>query len=215
MSAAGEDGDVIGWLMAVAADGGIALTQTHALARTVVRECVQRRPCWYPREWGPPHRETDVPMVAQIADLLRASRMLRRRRHAWLATRQAKALATDPVALRAALLVGFLGRDDFTAAVGQLALAVLVCAPGPVDGRALVAQITEATRDSGWLCGDEPPDHWDIYREVATLLRVLIALDLNTEWSDRRDLSGHLTPQGRRLALDTLRELAAGPKGLG
>lgn len=215
LPAAGESADVLGWLFAMAADGGIALTQTHAMARAVVRECVERRPSWYPREWGPPHRETDVPMVSQLADLLRASRLLRRRKNAWLATREAKVLADDPVALRVALLARFLGSQDFTAAVGQLGLAVLVCAPDPVEGRAPAALVTDAIRDDGWLCAGEPPGHWDIYREVASLLRVLIALDLNAEWSERGNLSGHLDPDGRHLAVAALREVAAGPKGLG
>lgn len=212
---AGESADVLGWLIGMAADGGIALTQTHALARVVVRECVERRPSWYPREWGPPHRETDVPMVSQLADLLRSSRLLRRRKNAWHATREAKALVTDPVALRLTLLTRFLRAQDFTAAVGQLALAVLICAPDPVEGRALADRVTEAILDDGWLCAGEPPGHWDIYGEVASLLRVLIALDLNAEWPERGDLSGHLHPDGRLLAIAALREVAAGPKGLG
>ncbi len=212
---AGESADVLGWLFAMAADGGIALTQTHALARVVVRECVERRPSWYPRDWGPPHRETDVPMVGQLADLLRSSRLLRRRKNAWHTTREAKALATDPVALRVALLARFLGAQDFTGAVGQLALAVLICAPDPVEGRALADRVTEAIHDDGWLCAGEPPDHWDIYGEVVSLLRVLIALGLNAEWPERGDLSGQLGPDGRLLAIAALRAVAAGPKGLG
>lgn len=212
---AGESADVLGWLFGVAADGGIALTQTHALARAVVRECVERRSSWYPQEWGPPHRETDVPMVSQLADLLRTSRLLRRRKNAWHATREAKALADDPVALRVTLLTRFLGAQDFTAAVGQLALAVLICAPDPVEGRLLADRVTDAIHDDGWLCAGEPPDHWDIYGEVASLLRVLIALDLNAEWPERGNLSGHLHPDGRLLAVAALHDVAAGPKGLG
>ncbi len=48
------------WLLE-AGTGGIDLTQTHALARAVVREAAERWPHWWHAElFGPPHREADL-----------------------------------------------------------------------------------------------------------------------------------------------------------
>jgi hypothetical protein len=48
------------WLLE-RADGGVALTQTGALNRALVREAVERWPAWWDTElFGPPNREDKV-----------------------------------------------------------------------------------------------------------------------------------------------------------
>jgi hypothetical protein len=54
------------WLLDAAAEG-VALTQTHALARVVVREAAERWPGWWDAElFGPPHRETDLAVLSAL-----------------------------------------------------------------------------------------------------------------------------------------------------
>jgi hypothetical protein len=54
------------WLLDMGAEG-IALTQTHALARAVVREGAERWPQWGDAElFGPPHREADVRVLGEL-----------------------------------------------------------------------------------------------------------------------------------------------------
>src|SRR2546425_6748320 len=57
------------WLLDAAASGGIAPTQTYALARAVVREAAERWPHWWDAElFGPPHPEADVPVLQALHD---------------------------------------------------------------------------------------------------------------------------------------------------
>lgn len=210
----GDPGDIVVWLLGVAAGDGILLTQTHALARAVVREAVERRPDWY-YSASPPNREDDVALVAELAALFQRGGLVRRRKNRWHATRQATALAHDPAAVRLTLLSRFLDAGDFSAAVGQLVLAVLLTAgPDPVDARELTTRIEPAIADDGWQTGGQPPDHWHVYGEVAYTLSVLSALDLSpAKHLDARRLVGELRAAGRPLATEALRRAATGPRG--
>src|SRR5439155_19801702 len=67
------------WLLA-SGEGGIGLTQTGALARSVVRDAAERWPSWWNAElFGPPHREADVAVLQALHEGLRRVRLLRRR----------------------------------------------------------------------------------------------------------------------------------------
>ena len=66
------------WLLELGADG-IALTQTGAVNRALVREAAQRWQGWWNAEiHGEPHRETDVALLHELHWLLRRLRLLRR-----------------------------------------------------------------------------------------------------------------------------------------
>jgi hypothetical protein len=66
------------WLLERAADG-IALTQTGALNRALVREVVERWPAWWHTElFGQPNREDEVTPIHELHGLLRRLRLVRR-----------------------------------------------------------------------------------------------------------------------------------------
>ena len=66
------------WLLDRAGDG-IALTQTGALNRALVREAVELRPDWWNTAlFGPPNREDEIVPLGWLHDLLRSLRLLRR-----------------------------------------------------------------------------------------------------------------------------------------
>lgn len=66
------------WLLGRACDG-IALTQTGALNRAIVREVAERWPAWWEAElFGPPNREAEVTPLHELHGLLRRSRIVRR-----------------------------------------------------------------------------------------------------------------------------------------
>jgi hypothetical protein len=68
------------WLLETAGDGGVPLTQTHALARVVVREAAERWSGWWNAElFGVPHREADMALVGEPREGLLRKRLVRRR----------------------------------------------------------------------------------------------------------------------------------------
>jgi hypothetical protein len=55
------------WLLEMASADGVPLTQTNALARTIVRDIAERWPDWWNAElFGPPHREWDMPLLGAL-----------------------------------------------------------------------------------------------------------------------------------------------------
>ena len=55
------------WLLEMASGEGVPLTQTNALARSVVREMAERWPDWWNAElFGAPHREWDMPLIGAL-----------------------------------------------------------------------------------------------------------------------------------------------------
>jgi len=102
------------WLLDAAQDG-VALTQTHALARAVVRAAAERWPGWWNAElFGPPHREADVRVLEAMHDGLKRLRLVRRRGRVLHATARGRQLAADPGALLQALADDLGGGDPFT-----------------------------------------------------------------------------------------------------
>jgi hypothetical protein len=58
---------VVRWLLEAGLDG-VGLTKAHALGRAVVREAAEHWPHWWRHElFGPPHRESDLPVLAAVA----------------------------------------------------------------------------------------------------------------------------------------------------
>ena len=114
------------WLLDRAASG-IALTQTGALNRALVREVATRWPSWWPADlFGAPNREDDVNLLAELHELLRRLGLLRRTGRRLTATRRARALAADPPALLRALTRPLVADDNFDAACCELAVALIL-----------------------------------------------------------------------------------------
>jgi hypothetical protein len=103
---------VVRWVLEGGLDG-LGLTKTHALRRAVVQEAAERWPHWWGHElFGPPHRESDLPVLAEVHAALRRLRLMRRQRETLVTTARGRELLADPEAL-VKLLHDDLGGDGF------------------------------------------------------------------------------------------------------
>ena len=137
------------WLLETACDGGVPLTQTHALARVVVREAAERWPGWWNAElFGVPHREADMALLEELREGLLRKRLVRRRGSKLLATAKGRKLAGDPIALLYELALDLGGRDLFTSMVADVVVDALE-EDGPCTHDQLVAPTHEASQ-LGW-----------------------------------------------------------------
>jgi hypothetical protein len=161
-----------------AALGGIALTQTGALNRALVRAAVERFPDWRNAELhGPPHREDDVYSLREVHELGRRLRLLRRSGRKLVLTRQGEKLRLDPAALFHACARQLIAAEGFDAAAQELAAAVLVSAE-TVDRDVLESAVHAAIVADGWNAGGEPPAVYEVAAAAAGLLRLTQALGL-------------------------------------
>ena len=137
------------WLIDSAAEG-VPLTQTHALARSVVREAVERWPHWWDSEvHGPPYREAEVRVLEMLHGGLRRLRLVRRRGRRLLSTPRGRELSQDPEHLLR-MLVGDLGAgDEFGEVVGS-ALVELLAGGGARDWDELAEAAAAGAREDGW-----------------------------------------------------------------
>jgi hypothetical protein len=160
------------WLLDAAAGGGIALTQTYALARAVVREAAERWPQWWDAElFGPPHREADVPVLEALHDGLRRLRLVRRRGRTLHASARGRTLAADPTGLLDELASDLGGGDAFTEMLAASVIDTLA-AQASVEHEELVVPALYAARRGGWR---DPaggvPDERDVSWVVSEVLR--------------------------------------------
>lgn len=86
------------WLLAAGVEG-VALTQTHALARAVVREAAEGWSGWWNAElFGEPHREADVRVVGSLREGLQRLGLMRRRGRTLRTAPLGRELVEDPPA---------------------------------------------------------------------------------------------------------------------
>ena len=159
------------WLLAAGVDG-IVLTQTHALARAVVRDAAERWPGWWDAElFGPPHREADVAVLAALHEGLRRLRLLRRRGRRLYATVRGRELAQDPPALLAVLAADLGAGAQFATAVAAAVTGTLA-ARDQSSHADLAAAALAHVRRGGWHDGDgRPPTSHDVSWVVGDVVR--------------------------------------------
>lgn len=157
------------WLLNRGVDG-IPLTQTHALARAVVREGAERWPQWWDAElFGPPHREADVRVLEELREGLRRLGLVRRRGRRLLSTKRGRELAQDPPALLAVLADDLGGGDDFTGVVAGAIADALATGERTHDELAEAAAV--AARRGRWADADgRPPSPRDVSWDVSEVL---------------------------------------------
>ncbi len=144
------------WLLELASNEGVPLTQTNALARVVVREIAERWLDWWNAElFGPPHREMDIPLLEELREGLRRRRLVRRRGRKLLITPRGRKLAADPIALLHDLGLDLGGGDPFTAMVADVVVEELA-ENAPCTREQLVAPAHEASQ-WGWRGPDGGP----------------------------------------------------------
>ncbi len=206
----------VAWLLDAAVDG-LALTQTGALNRALVRSAVEHFPNWWRSDlFGPPNREDEVAPLHEIHGLLRRARLLRRTKRRVVLTRRGAALRADPAALLAACAPDLIEPDGFPAACQELAGALLLSAPaGGLGWDQLDERMHAAIVADGWHAGEESPRLIDVRYAAAGLVRLLLALDLarlEGEHPSRRLRVGEAGGEALRVAL---RDRAVAPQGLG
>jgi len=114
------------WLLEMASGEGVPLTQTNALARSVVREMAERWPDWWNAElFGPPHREWDMPLIGALHEGLKRRRLVRRRGRKLLINPRGRKLSADPIALLYELGLDLGGGDAFTEMVADRVVETL------------------------------------------------------------------------------------------
>lgn len=159
------------WLLDAAADGRVALTQTFALSRAVVRDAAERWPDWWDAElFGSPHREADMRVLEALHAGLRRLRLVRRRGRKLFATARGRELAADPAALIVELASDLGGGDAFTNTVANAVIDVLARAEW-CEHDQLVGPALRAARRGGWRDPDgNPPDERDVSWVVGEVL---------------------------------------------
>jgi hypothetical protein len=165
------------WLLD-AASGGIALTQTGALNRALVRAAAERFPDWWNAELhGSPHREDDVYSLCEVHKLAWRLRLLRRSSRKLFLTRQGERLRLDPGGLFHRCASRLIAAEGFEAAAQELAAAVLMSGQ-TVDRDVLESVVHAAIVADGWNAGGEPPAVHEVAAAAAGLLRLTEALGL-------------------------------------
>lgn len=152
---AAEGLEPLSWVLG-RAEEGIKLTATGALSRAFVREAADRYEGWYEQElFGPPHREDDVVPLAEIDELLRAERLVRRRSGVLRASKRGRELATEPAELLRVLSVRALAGRTFEACGAELAAAILLSGGELAFGEAESdGEVAEALSEMGWQSED-------------------------------------------------------------
>ena len=202
------------WLLELG-DAGIALTQTGALNRALVREAAERWSGWWNAEiHGPPHRETDVALLCELHELLRRRRLLRRSGCRLLTTAGGRQLAADPTALLLALATDLLADDDFRGACAELAVALLLAGFEADWSEPLAREIQPAIVAEVWQSSGEPPDVRDVSWAIADFIRPATAAGLierQPEFPFHREPLV-LSEPGRRALIAALRTRARAPR---
>lgn len=137
------------------ADDAIALTQTGALNRALVRAMVEQWPGWWDQDrFGPPNREDDVALLHELHGLLRALRLVRRKARSIVITKRGRELRDDPAKLLTALAEQLLCGDSFRAACAELAGALMLDGTAAHDVGGLAGRIHPAIAEQGWRSPD-------------------------------------------------------------
>jgi len=200
------------WLLELGTDG-IALTQTGALNRALVRDAAGRWRGWWNAEiHGPPHRETDVSLLHELHHQLRRLRVLRRTGRRLVTTARGRELLADPSGLLLAIANDLLAGDDFRAACAELAVPLLLAGFEADWAEPLAKQVRPAIVAEGWQSDGEPPGVRDVSWAIADFIRPATAGGLIEPRGDFPFQPLVLTQAGRPALIAALRERALAPR---
>ncbi len=196
-------------------DGGVALTQTGALNRALVREAVERWPEWWDTKlFGPPNREDEVTLLHELHGLLRSLRLVRRTGRRIVITARGRQLRKDPSQLLVALASELLCDESFRAACAELAVALILDGATADYGDGLADQIQPAIVAEGWQADGDSPDVRAVRWGIADFLRPAEAIGILARGeSDSRARREPLvlTDCGRAALITGLRARALAP----
>lgn len=201
-------------LRAIDGDGtGTLLTQQLRLPRAVVQAAATAHPRWWDGD-RPPQRESDLPELEALHQLIRSMRMVRRNGRRLTLTARGRDAIDDPAVLWPAVASSLTEHRDFQAAATELVLAGLLIEP-LADADLLEAEVLVVLTECGWHHGasGEPIPHEvmrTVMQEIERTLLVLGAVRSKGAQWDRRQW--RLTDTGRALALAALRTRAMAPR---
>jgi hypothetical protein len=211
----------IQWLLEMAAgrggnSGGVPLTVTGNLARSVVQEAAERFN-WWELPDRPPRSENDMWRLGVLRALLQSCGALRRVGRKLVLGTRGRALLGEPTGQWDTATAHLLDPDGFDGAAQEAALMLLLQANGMVEMRELVSEVAEVLAGSGWRdTGDgAPPDDADVSRAIWTMVRRCQLWSIVDEgrgpgYSSRLRLS----EAGARGAYSALRHVALRPRTL-
>jgi hypothetical protein len=202
------------WLLERGSDG-IALTQTGALNRALVREAAERFPGWWDGAiYGPPHQEADLVLLEELHHEVRHLRLLRRTGRRLLITSRGRHMLADPPGLLSALARDLLTGADFRAACAELVVALLLAGYQADWSEPLAEAIQPTINAAGWRSNGEPPDVRAIAWTISDFIRPATACGL-IEIQDRSPRSREplaITRAGRPALVAALRSRALAPR---
>ena len=197
------------WLLEQLVDGQ-RLTKVGNLPRAVVQDAVAQG-WWDPM--GKPTSEVHLPPLIEVHEVVGRAGLARKRNGVLSLTGEGKRALADPDALCRAAAGGLLPRDDFAMAMGEVALLRLLVGP-PADGDELRQVAQTVAVEENWHEPKTlaPPNEGEVSWAMYETLRPMMALGLMELESGSRRRRDELTPLGRALALEALRQRAVGPK---
>ena len=201
---------LVRWLLERGA-GGLGLTKTHALQRAVVREVAERWPQWWSYH-APPHRESDLPVLAETHAGLRRMRLMRRQREKLLTTARGRELLADPEALLHALHDD-LGAEDFEGRA-WLRIEEVLHDRGPQESDRLRELVGRRLSGEGWRYADGTPlPDWGVVGALHPVLCRAEGYGLLRRHPET--LTFELTTAGRQLAASEPAVPGTGPAAPG
>lgn len=202
------------WLLG-RAHHGIALTQTGALNRALVREAVERWPAWWQADlFGPPNREGEVTPLHDLHELLGRLRVVRRTGRRMVVTARGRTLQADPPALLEALARELLRGESFHAACAELAVALMLDGVAADYSDELAERIHPAIVAEGWQSAGESPGVREVGWAIAEFVRPAEAIGILFGGVRRSRVSRDqfvLTDAGRAALITGLRARALAP----
>jgi hypothetical protein len=191
---------VVRWLLE-AGVAGLGLTRTHALRRATVREAAARWTHWWNHDlFGPPHRETDLPVLEATHAGLRRLRLMRRQREILHTTARGKRLLAEPEALLETLHADMGDGRGFDADAWLLIEAALHD-HGPLASDRLTEIVGPLLGVEGWRDANGAVlESWSLMRALHPLLWRAEGYGLVRRSPRGEPLTLELTAAGRRLA---------------
>lgn len=201
------------WLLELGIDG-IALTQTGAINRALVREAAARWAGWWNSEiHGPPHQEADLTLLGELHHQLKKIRLLRRSGRRLITTNHGRKLICEPAALLQTLAHDLIAGEDFRSACTELTVALLLTGFEANWSEPLAKVVQPAIVADGWHSGTDAPDIRTISWTISDFIRAASAAGLIAAQHDllsRKPLA--LTPAGRSALTSALRNRALAPR---
>lgn len=200
------------WLLGELADGQ-ALTQTGNLNRAFVQAAATRFGWWDLGLHSLPRTEDELYDLHQVRALAQRLGLIRRTGRSLVLTRNGRAAVDDQELLWRRTAAGLLLSDPFTLAAGEITLVVLLSTDTiPADD--LDDAANPILHQEGWReqRTGAPPSDRVVSQAIHATTNLLRALNLLATEGDGRDRAYTLSPAGRAIAHEALRQRATGPK---